>query len=490
LLRDTIKRNEISHYKLLIMNYLKMAWRNLWRNKRRTAITTASILFAVFFALFMRSFQLGFYDHMIKNAIESFTGFLQVQHIDYQDDPSLENTFVCTDSLLNSIGTIEGIKAVVPRMESFALASSGNQTKGTLIIGIDPEKEQALSNPENFLVRYRLTKNIVTALQENTELPISIKDKLELIANKSYSNLGTMAMDMDIDEEENKEYLEIIEETSRIPGNYLTQDDDGVLVSDRLAKYLKLFVGDTLILLGQGYHGATAAGLYPVRGIVKIPSPELDNKLIYMNLPYAQTFAGLGNRVTTLAINLDDNSEKNMIAYQELLNRELTDPKIQVKNWMEFNKVLQQQIEGDNQSGQAFMALLYFIIFFGIFGTVLMMIHERYRELGVLVAIGMRKTRLAITFIYEMFLMGILGVLAGTVISLPFLYYLHNNPIRMTGDLAQVMEDMGFEAVMPLAWIDMYVLWQGLIVAFMVVLSCLYPLRKVLVLKEIDALRA
>lgn len=472
------------------MNYLKMAWRNLWRNKRRTVITTASILFAVFFALLMRSFQLGFYDHMIKNAIESFSGFLQVQHIDYQDDSSLENTFVCSDSMINSIAAIEGIKAVVPRMETFALASSGNQTKGALVLGIDPVKERGLSNPENFLVRYRVTQQVVAVLQKSDNLPEEIKGKLHLISNKSYTNLGTMAMDMEIDEEVNQDNLLLIGEASAIPGNYLTQDDNGVLISDRLAKYLEIFIGDTLILLGQGYHGATAAGLYPVRGIVKIPNPELDNKLIYMNLPLAQAFGGLGNRVTTLAINLDDNNEKNMLDYQDLLNQKITTPDIQVKNWMEFNRVLKQQIEGDNQSGQAFMALLYFIIFFGIFGTVLMMIHERYRELGVLVAIGMRKTRLAVTFIYEMFLMGILGVASGILLCLPLLYVLHVNPIHLTGDMAQVMEDMGFEAVMPLAWIDMYVLWQGLIVAFMVVLSCLYPLRKVLKLKEIEALRA
>ena len=296
------------------MNYLKMAWRNLWRNKRRTAITTASILFAVFFALFMRSFQLGFYAHMIKNAIENFSGFLQVQNVDYQDDSSLENTFECTDSMLNSIADIEGIKAVVPRMETFALASSGNQTKGALISGIDPEKEKNLSNPENFLVRYRVTLPVVKALQNSNELPEKIKEKLNMISNKSYTNLGTMAMDMEIDEAENKDYLEVIGKASAIPGNYLREDDDGVLVSDRLAKYLKIFIGDTLILLGQGYHGATAAGLYPVRGIVKIPSPELDNKLIYMTLPVAQAFGGLGDRVTTLAINLDNNSEKNMLA--------------------------------------------------------------------------------------------------------------------------------------------------------------------------------
>ena len=288
------------------MNYIKIAWRSLWRNRRRTVITTASILFAVFFALFMRSFQLGFYDHMIKNAIESFSGFLQVQHVDFQDDPSLENTFVCTDSLIKSYQDRDGIKAVVPRVETFALASSGSQTKGALILGIDPERERSLSNPENFLVRYRMTKEVMRALAENPELPEEIKSKLELIDKGSYTNLGSIAMDLEIKEEGNQHYLEIIGHTSKFPGSYLTPDDDGVLISDRLSKFLRLDVGDTLILLGQGYHGATAAGLYPVRGIVRIPNPELDNKLIYMNLPFAQIFTGLGKRVTTLAINLDD----------------------------------------------------------------------------------------------------------------------------------------------------------------------------------------
>ena len=472
------------------MNYMKIAWRNLWRNKRRTAITTASILFAVFFALIMRSFQLGFYDHMISNAIESFSGFLQVQHVDYQEDPSLDNTFECTDSLLNIISGTGGIKTLVPRVETFALASSGNQTKGALIMGIDPLKEHSLSDPENYLVQYRITRETVARLKKDTRLPASIKEKLSLIENNSYTKLGNIAFDMDIEEKENREYLEIIGNSGRIPGSYLTQDDEGILISDRLAKYLKLFVGDTLILLGQGYHGSTAAGLYPVRGIVKIPSPELDNKLVYMSLGCAQEFTGLGNRVSTVAINLEDNSDENMKAYETLLNQRIGNQSIAVKNWKVFNKVLKQQIEGDSQSGQAFMALLYFIIFFGIFGTVLMMIHERRREFGVMVAIGMKKTRLAITFVCEMFLMGLLGVLSGIVASLPFLYYYHVNPIRLTGDMAKVMEDYGFEPLMPLQWIDTYVLWQGLVVAVMVVLACLYPLRKVFTLKEIDALRA
>jgi len=472
------------------MKLLKIARRNLWRNRKRTAITSASILFAVFFALIMRSFQLGFYDHMIKNAIESFSGFLQVQHVDYQDDPSLENTFPVTDSLLKLLENTDGIKAVVPRVETFALASTGNQTKGALIMGVDPIKEIDLSNPKNMIVHYRITKDVLERLKNDKRLSEEVKENLDLIANKSYTNTGTIAMDLDLDEGKNKETLEIIGEMSFFPGEYLTANDNGVLVSDRLSKFLNLTIGDTIILFGQGYHGATAADLFPVRGIIKIANPELDNKLIYMNIHSAQYFLGFENRVTTLAINLYDNSEKNMLATQDKLNTLLKDENISVKNWKEFNKVLAEQIESDNQSGQAFLALLYFIIFFGIFGTVLMMIHERKREFGVLISIGMKRGKLSLILILEMIYIGFIGVFTGTAISLPILWILHTNPVRLTGDMAQMMEDMGFEAVMPLAWIDMYVLWQGLVVALMVVLSCLYPLRKVFTMKAINALRA
>lgn len=471
------------------MNLFKIAWRNLWRNRRRTSITSASILFAVFFALIMRSFQLGFYDHMIRNVIESFSGFLQLQHVDYQDDPSLENTFSYSAELQKNIETMPGITAVVPRIETFALASTGIQTKGALIMGIDPVKERSLSNPENLLVRYRITRTGIDRLESKGSVPQSVIDKLMVMLGNSYTNTGTIAMDLELDEKEDWKILDAIAAVSRFPGRYLENHDNGVLVSDRLAKYLRLSVADTLILMGQGYHGATAADLYPVRGIIKLVNPELDNKIVYMDLSSAQAFTGVGKKVTAVGINLADNSDKNMLAMQRSLAEKLKSGNITVKNWKEFNPVLVQQIEGDNQSGKAFLALLYFVIFFGIFGTVLMMIHERHREFGVMVSIGMRKTKLALMMVIEMFLMGILGVISGTVISLPILYYFHIHPVRLTGGLAQTMEDMGFDPLMPLAWTESYIIWQGLVVALMVVLSCLYPLRKVLKLKEVEALR-
>jgi ABC-type lipoprotein release transport system permease subunit len=472
------------------MNLIKIAWRNLWRNKRRTAITSASILFAVFFAISMRSMQLGSYDNMIKGMIESFTGFLQVQQVDYQDDPSLENSFECSNQLLSDLERISGIKAAVPRVETFALVSSGSLTKGALVIGIDPERERNLSNPENLLVRYRITQESIEKLKTDDRLPIDLRKNLDEIQNNSYTNTGTIAMDLGLDKVKQKDILDIIGAATQFPGGFLEPNGSGVLVSDRLAKYLKLSIGDSLILMGQGYHGSSAAGLYPVRGFVKFSNPELDNKLIYMTLVSAQRFTSLDNRVTTIAINLNDNSDEGMLSMQNTLTKKLNNAQLVIRNWKQFNKVLMQQIESDNQSGKAFLVLLYFIIFFGIFGTVLMMIYERYHEFGVVISIGMRKTKLALIMIYELFLIGLIGVISGTALSIPLLYLLHNNPIRLTGDMAQAIEDMGLEAVLPLAWIDYYILWQGLVVMLMVILSCIYPLRKIQKLKEAEALRA
>jgi ABC-type lipoprotein release transport system permease subunit len=470
--------------------YLKIAWRNLWRNRKRTAITSASILFAVFFALIMRSLELGSYDNMIKNVIEKYSGFIKIQSIHYQNDPSIDNAFEYSTGMIEKLNSIAGIKTVVPRVESFAFASTGNQTKGVVILGVDVQREKDLSNPDKLLIRYRLKPQNYKKLEESKKLPPEILEKAGKLINNSYTTSGGLKSDLKLTDEQAHQFMPIIEQATLSEGKGLVPDDDGLLVSDRLAKYLKLNIGDTLILMGQGYHSATAQGLFPVRGFIKVPAPDLDNKLVYMSLSNAQQFFGLENQLTSIAINLNNNSDKNMIAKQLEISALLNNKQLSTENWKEFNKVLWQQIEGDSQSGQAMLALLYFVIFFGIFGTVLMMIHERYREFGVLVSIGMQRTKLAIVLLLEMAFMGIIGVLLGIASSLPLLYFGHKYPIRLTGEMAQTMENVGQEAIMPMAWVDMYVLWQAIIVALMVILSCIYPLTKVLKLKEAEALRS
>jgi len=136
------------------------------------------------------------------------------------------------------------------------------------------------------------------------------------------------------------------------------------------------------------------------------------------------------------------------------------------------------------------LALLYFIIFFGIFGTVLMMVAERKREFGVLVSIGMQKRKLKWIITIEMILLGAIGLVCGLMASTPIILYFYYYPVLLKGDLAKMMEDYGWDAVMPTAWFGPYFYWQAILVGLMVFLATIYPLRKIGKLKEIEALRS
>lgn len=465
-----------------------MAWRNIWRNKRRTLITVASIFFAVFFAVVMRSFQLGTYDHMIHQAIESFSGYIQIQNKDFFDDPTLDNSLQFDERLIESINQVDNIKVAVPRIESFALASTGIQSKGVLVTGIDPVKEKELSDPENRIVKYRFTAEIVRKILNETEMPKKQITLLQSNENQSYSSLSRISLDLALNQSQENILFPIIEKHASFNGDYLKPNDDGVLISDRLSKYLKANVGDTIVLIGAGYHGRTAANVFPVRGIVKILSPELDNKLVYMTLAKAQEFFSLENRITSLNINLDnpDDMMETQMKMQDIIKSDV----LVVKNWEEFNPTMKQQIEGDSVGGVIFIGILYFIVLFGIIGTVLMMIAERKRELGVMVAIGMSKIKLSVVLIIEMLFLGFIGMVSGLLASAPLVVIGNKNPLKMTGEMAKMYEDMGFDPVMPLAWFDPYFYWQGAIIMIMVLIACYLPLRRVRKMEVIKALRA
>ena len=467
----------------------KIAWRNLWRNRRRTMITSASVFFAVFFAVVMRSYQLGSYDHMINNFIESFTGYLQVQNVKYLDNPLIDNSFDYNDSIASAISGIDKVISVTPHLESFTLASSGTQTKGVAVIAIDPVKEKNFSDPESKLVKYRITDEAVKHLKDAGVIPDEVMDKVKKNLGRSYSSSARVELELALSDEDKELCMPEILKYSKVSNEFLTNDDNGILVSDRLASYLKVVIGDSVILMGQGYHGVSATGIFPVRGIIKMPSPDIDNRLIIMTIPAAQKFYDAEGKITSLVVNLTDKSNRTIKTAKARINSLLPDKNTTAKTWYELNPILYQQIQGDSQSGMAMLGLLYFIIFFGIFGTVLMMVSERKREFGVLVAIGMQKKKLKRIVTIEMLLLGAVGLVSGLLASTPLILYFYYHPILLKGELANMMEDYGWDAVMPTAWFGPYFYWQAVIVALMVMLATLYPLRKIGKLKEIEALK-
>jgi ABC-type lipoprotein release transport system permease subunit len=228
------------------MTDYQLAWKNLWRNKRRTIITAASIFFAVFFSLVMRSFQLGAYDRMFKNIIESYTGYLQIQHRDYFDEPTIDNSFELSQPLIDKIESDPNVNTLVPRLESFALAADESRTQGVMVLGIDPEGEEKVTDLKSKLVKYKLTPESIQALKEST-IPARTKKLLDVFTNESYSSEGRLLIDLDIGEEDTASVLPVLRRYASFKNRYLDNNEtEGAIIGDGLSDYLKAGVGDTI----------------------------------------------------------------------------------------------------------------------------------------------------------------------------------------------------------------------------------------------------
>ena len=402
---------------------IKMAWRNIWRNKRRTIITIVSIAFAVILSSIMRSMQLGSYERMIDNSVRFYTGYIQVHKLGSWDEQVLDNAFAPPKGLQLQIESLEGVEAAVPRLESFALASYGTRTRGAMVIGMDPEKEAYLTRVE----------------------------------------------------------------TKIIEGTMVGPNEPRVLVGAGLADYLNMTVGDTLVMISQGYHGVNAAGKYAVAGLLEFGLPQLTNQVVFMPLPTAQYFYGAEGLLTAMAVVTD--TPKKVTAIREAILREVDTTAYEVMGWRTMMPELIQGIEIDNISGIIMLLLLYLVIGFGMFGTFLMMTKERLYEFGVMLSVGMHRSKLQLLIFFEIVMLAAIAVLTGFLLSIPLIGYYSRNPIALPDEYKTAFEKFGIEPIYAFSNDPVVFTSQAWVVFFMALVLSAYPLYKIWKMDPVTAMR-
>ena len=401
---------------------IKLAWRNIFRNKKRSIITVVSVFIAVFLALFIRSMQLGAYDIVIKNVAGQYTGYMQLHAKGYWDDRTLENAFLPDDSLLAAIKSNPKITYRVPRLETYALLSYGKYSKGVMLNGIDVNKENRLK-------------------------PVSER----LIAGKSF-----------------------------VAGS------KEVILGKGLAHYFSVQPGDSIYLIGQGYHGMSAAGKYKVAGIADLKNLDLNNLVVFMPLRTLRDYLSAPPLVTNLLIGVKDYTDIDRLKAE--LSAEIDTTRYELMTWKEMMPELHQAILADNAGGLYMVFILYLIIGFGIFSTVLMMTEERIFEIGIMTAIGTKKRVIIGSFWIETVLLSLIGVILGILLAYPISYYFHIHPMPLPAEKADVMEKFGFMPEIPFSINPVIFLTHTLIIFGISLLAAFYPTVKIWRLKTLKAL--
>ncbi len=157
--------------------------------------------------------------------------------------------------------------------------------------------------------------------------------------------------------------------------------------------------------------------------------------------------------------------------------------------WEEMMPEIIQHINTDKGSMYIIQGILYILICFGIFGTLLMMMVERKYEMGMLVAIGMKKIKLMQLLLMESIMTVLTGCVLGILTSIPIIYYLYKNPIRFQGEMAKAYEGFGFEPIFPTSTDPTLFITQGLIVLVIGLILSIYPLSKVIRLNPVNAMK-
>jgi len=401
-----------------------LAWRNIWRNRRRTIITAASVMFAVFFSILMRGFQIGTWHDLIDSVLRSYTGYVQIHAQGFWENRTLDYLIPENDPNIHAIDNLKApVKRLIPRFESFALASNTQKIKGVIVTGISPEVEKEFTR---------------------------LHDKM-------------------------------------VDGSYIEEHDKAVLISQRLAKFLNLSPGDSVVLMSQGYQGASAAGLFRIKGIVKLPSPEFDNQMIFIPLATAQEFYSAHGLITSWIVDLQNADDVKKVT--SILTNHLPEKQYEVMSWHEMLVELYQQYVSDEGGSVLMMIILYLIVGFGIFGTAMMMLTERRYELGVMIAVGMQRWRVSTLLSLELLIICLLGLIAGVAISIPLVAYYHFHPITFTGQMAEAYKAFGMEPVMAIAWRTDYIFNQVLNVAIITIMALSYPIYSVFRLNLTQALK-
>ena len=402
---------------------LKLAWRNIWRNKGRSIITIAATMFCVIFAVVLRSFQVGVWEHMVDDIVANNFGYLQIHQKGFWGEQSLDLSMDEAALPMDEWTQVEGVRSVVRRLESFSLVSTELSNRGSLVLGIEPENE----------------------------LPgLQLQDQI-------------------------------------VEGQVFAPGSDQVVVSEGLAEFLKVSVGDSLMFLSQGYRGASAYGQFMVSGIAKISNPELNKQLVLMPLQTAQwMYNGMG-LLTTAVVDLEPGADHKEVKAQLL---PLMGEELELLEWEELFPELIQTIEADMAGGQIFITILYFIISFVLLGTVIMMVSEREREFGILVSIGMRKTKLALVTVFENLMLTLGGAFVGMAMVKPVQFYFKYNPIDLSGQMKEAIEQFDFEPKLYTTTSFIINLNHGAIVFVIGILVSIYAVWKIMKLEPVKSMRA
>ena len=427
--------------RLPLMVYI--AWRNIWRNPIRSLLTISALGGGLVMVLLYAGMLEGMTRQMTRYATEISTGHLQVHRRAFVDDQDLYATLPW--AYLEQIEQASPGLIVAPRLYAAGLASAGDTSSGAFIKAIDPERELAVT---------------------------------QMLGHK---RAGEIRLDL-----------------ASHPDEALLRYN--VVIGAQLAKNMKIQPGAELVLITQAADGSIGNALFRVAGILKPIEPNFDRMGVLMSIEAYQYLMYLEAGFHELAIktgNLDELESIQTSLDQKLQSLASAQPLDElggaalVRNWRQLTPAIADMLELSNSMVLIVGAIIVALASLGMLNTMLMAVHERTHEFGILLSIGMSRWWLLVMVLFESFFLALVSAVVGSIAGIAICDYLEEHGI----DFSESMPDgydwagMVFEPVMEVYLEPHHILNAAVLMLVVTMIASLIPSWRTVRLKPAEVLR-
>ena len=311
-------------------------------------------------------------------------------------------------------------------MNGFTDAIYGNAVKvlgGNIQVHAEGYRAQASSVP---LLPLTDPQAVVKAAEANP-LTLAATQRINT-GGLVTSREGAFAVGITGVEPEKEQTVNIIGQYVKSGRNLASSDLDNILIGKGLADAMGVQVGDRITMVGRSQHEQMRQRTMTIIGIYDLGMADIEKQTVYISLSEAQSLFNLSGQSTEIAIFLQKIGQEDVV----IKNMKAGLPGYEVESFEANYPELASAINSKNGVMDIFSIIIIGIAGVGILNLLLMAVYERTREIGVLGAMGLKANQIALLFILEGTMIGLVGVAAGIVVGL-----------ALNGILMQVGLDFG-----------------------------------------------
>lgn len=270
-----------------------------------------------------------------------------------------------------------------------------------------------------------------------------------------------------------------------VEGSYFKNNKKNqILLSQRIADKLNVKIRKKVVLTFQDQDAEIISAAFRLTGIFDTGNTKLDESMVFVRHSDLLNLFGKSDLTHEYAMLIKD--EQSISIVQENLKASLGNAS--VKNYKEISPDVELYESQIKVSTYIFMTIFMLALVFGIINTMLMAVLERYRELGMLMSIGMNKLKIYLMIMLETVMLVVIGLPIGMLLAYMSVYYYQGKGIDLS-NYSEGLREFGMsEVIYPVIQSDLFVS-MALFVGVTAIIAALYPAYKAIKLKPVEAIR-